>query len=567
MKKTAGSLLLTLFAAVLVSCPHSVVKIDIPGEKVIENDNTLWFAGIYDKLMLPSGSDTPATKQYVCDAINVKSGISVSPGPKTEAEPASCRYLLSMIDEANGGLTSYGTGNYAVPQIARTETVDRTVELIYAKKFVALADNSDRAAFSGDGITWEAAFLPESASWCALAYGGGRYVALADGSDMAAYSPDGITWKKASLPGAAAWKKICYGPNPSGGGLFIAVADGSNKAGVSVEAAVSDDGGATWTMMDLPTSDKLPIRPKWSKLVFSNTTGGGVFVLTVNGVSKSIVYYNGTSAGGSWQEADLPSVAYWQSLVYGNNKFVTVAGGGNTGAGNRPASSPDGSSWTAGTTTPVFGPIASHDFGESLKLEMPTHVNALTNYAISEIPGAVSPLDIPNYTLVENTYDSTNYFWDSAAPDPKWRFLGGSLDSLYWYDLAFGNNTFVSAAYNSRQAAYSPDGSSWTTAALPNSGQWNSVSFGGGRFLIMVLGFTSNKTVYSGDNGISWTEKTLPVSRKWSGICYGSPASGGKFVAVSANPGAAAYLIDGAADWKKTSLPDTGSWQCVIYGE
>jgi hypothetical protein len=46
--------------------------------------------------------------------------------------------------------------------------------------------------------------MPSSANWENVTYGGGKFVAVAYNSDTAAYSYDGITWYPATLPGGSA---------------------------------------------------------------------------------------------------------------------------------------------------------------------------------------------------------------------------------------------------------------------------------------------------------------------------------------------------------------------------
>ena len=58
-----------------------------------------------------------------------------------------------------------------------------------------------------------------------MCYGSGKFVAVARDSNEAAYSIDGITWTAATLPSSASWWSVCYGS-----GKFVAVAYRSNKA-------------------------------------------------------------------------------------------------------------------------------------------------------------------------------------------------------------------------------------------------------------------------------------------------------------------------------------------------
>ena len=63
-------------------------------------------------------------------------------------------------------------------------------------KFVAVAYDSNIAAYSTDGINWTKATLPTTAFWASVTYGDGKFVAVADENDIAAYSTDGINWHR-----------------------------------------------------------------------------------------------------------------------------------------------------------------------------------------------------------------------------------------------------------------------------------------------------------------------------------------------------------------------------------
>jgi hypothetical protein len=71
-----------------------------------------------------------ANTQYVCNAINAKWGTSFTPVSGTATQAANCEYLLKMIDKANNGSTSYGTGSYATKQVVDKIAVDNAINLI-----------------------------------------------------------------------------------------------------------------------------------------------------------------------------------------------------------------------------------------------------------------------------------------------------------------------------------------------------------------------------------------------------------------------------------------------------
>ena len=172
-------------------------------------------------------------------------------------------------------------------------------------KFVAVAYNSNAAAYSTDGINWTAATLPSAVGYTSVTYGDGKFVAVAgsaNGVDKAAYSTDGINWTAATLPSARDWRSVTYG-----NGKFVAVAYNSNVANYSTD-------GINWTAATLPSAVGYT----------SVTYGDGKFVAvagSANGVDKAAYSTDGIN----WTAATLPSARDWRSVTYGNGKFVAVA--------------------------------------------------------------------------------------------------------------------------------------------------------------------------------------------------------------------------------------------------
>ena len=132
-------------------------------------------------------------------------------------------------------------------------------------EFVAVATNSNKAAYSVDGITWTAATLPSSESWWSVCYGNDEFVAVATNSNKAVYSADGITWTAAKLPVPESWQSVCYG-----NGKFVAVAYGGSKAVYSAD-------GITWTAATLPGSEG------WQSVCYGN----GKFVAVADESNKA----------------------------------------------------------------------------------------------------------------------------------------------------------------------------------------------------------------------------------------------------------------------------------------
>jgi len=132
-------------------------------------------------------------------------------------------------------------------------------------------------------------------------------------------------------------------------------------------------------------------------------------------------------------------------------------------------------------------------------------------------------------------------------------------------NMAYGNDRFIIAGYNTNQTVYSQDGASWSAGGtLPATGKWVGLSYGAGEDSTMtwvVLKEDSTDAAYSTDDGASWSSATLPATATWSASIYAKAV----YVAVASGGTQAAYSADGVT-WTSATLPSTGNWKKIIYG-
>ena len=474
-------------------------------------------------------------------------------------------------------------------------------------KFVAIAYGTS-AAYSTDGINWISAILPASLAWWSVTYGGGKFMAVASSSASAAYSTDGINWTSATLPVSAKWRSVTYGD-----GKFVAVAYDSTVAAYSTD-------GINWT------SATLPVSKSWHGVAYGN----GKFVV-VGYNSESVAY---STDGINWILATLPVTAYWYSVTYGDGKFVAIASGSTNAAYSTdginwtPATLPaspswrsvtygdgkfvvvtynstsaaysiDGITWTSAILpkwgiweTVTYGDgkfvSVSYDSANAAYVEGITSISHASGWGGSvdqvltyDSDGTAKWTDAPEtgYTKTECLSDATCTALDiptTSVPDDALAKLAENIVvvnryypttwtsatlpvSASWYSVTSGDGKFVAVSYNSTSAAYSTDGITWTSATLPVSQSWSSVTYGNGMFV--AIASNSSFAVYSTD-GINWTSATLPVTAYWCSVTYGD----GKFVAVTQYSTSAAYSTDGI-NWTSATLPAAKTWVSVTYGD
>ena len=189
-------------------------------------------------------------------------------------------------------------------------------------KFVIVRTSSDQGAYSVDGINWTATTMPSSRDWSGVAYGNGKFVAFMGDSSYCAYSNDGITWTEATLSARRNWRSIVYGNDK-----FVAIAKGTDKGAYSTD-------GVTWTEMTLPASRN------WQGITY----GEDKFI-AIAGSSDKGAY---STDGITWTEMTLPESRDWYCTAYGNGKFVAIEYNGL-----RAAYSTDGITWLS-LNTPII---------------------------------------------------------------------------------------------------------------------------------------------------------------------------------------------------------------------
>ena len=221
-------------------------------------------------------------------------------------------------------------------------------------------------------------------------------------------------------------------------------------------------------------------------------------------------------------QAAMPSYAWWESITYGNGKFVAVVY-----KSNKAAYSNDGITWTTAT--------------------LPS-----TEMWISVTYGNGKFVAIADDSVTA-AYSEDGITWTATT----------MTNSERWSSVAYGNGKFVAVVYDSNKAAYSEDGITWTVATLPNTSSWKSITYGNGKFVAIPA--SSNKAAYSED-GITWNSSTISQGLNWMSITYGND----KFVAVATNPTIATYskaiYSEDGITWHNTDIPSYENWYSVAYG-
>lgn len=194
-------------------------------------------------------------------------------------------------------------------------------------------------------------------------------------------------------------------------------------------------------------------------------------------------------------------------------------------------------------TYKILGQLAPSDSTEKVLYTSPTGTETL-----------VTNVTVTNRTDIEQTFDLNIY--NSVKTD-------GDFTNIV-------NPVFVAIAGEGtpqNQAAYSPDGATWTRTTMPTESNWSSAVYGNGKFVAVQYGFETspflrNVVAYS-TNGVTWTSATMPMTtgRGWYAIAYGNNT----FVALAENTTVAATSTDGIT-WTERAMPTASNWYGVAYG-
>ena len=263
----------------------------------------------------------------------------------------------------------------------------------------------------------------------------------------------------------------------------------------------------------------MPSSQRWQSVCYGN----GKFV-AVASYTTTMAY---STDGINWTQGNMPSSKSWNSVCYGNGKYVAVANTFNST--DIMAYSTDGISWTQGTlpSRAWYSVCYGND-----------------KYVVISFGGITSNI---------MAYSTDGISWTE----------GNMPSKKDWRSVCYGNGKFVAVAWKTTTMAYSADGISWTEGTMPIDAAWHSVCYGNGKYVAINQYINnsnpSNIMAYSTD-GISWNEGTMPSSKNWNSVCYGND----KFVAISGSNNTMAYSTDGIS-WTEGGMPDSG-WQSVCYG-
>ena len=454
------------------------------------------------------------------------------------------------------------------------------------------------------GETWNKIYLSFYSTWTDIIYAQNKFIAIANsGAYFAISSEDGFNWTTLTIPQKNKWQSITYGND-----IFVAVSqDGNNKIMTSTN-------GTLWLTRNIPFD--LPL--KKVKFIPAYENQQGYFIaLTEEDItkivtedkiySKAFISYDGIT----WNSLNISEEKTWNTIVYANGRFVTLANNGS----NRLSTTIDNNIWP------------TYDFS-SLEIDSQSWVSSLffgTYYMAISNNGTKKFIRSKNGTTWESfdtigsnswkkiaastnnvaviATDGTNrlkYSFNSGETwvgitthdskilediiyGGKWLLISSSAtnggrisysndltnwtnintrDTVYWKSVAYGNNTYV---------AVGEEDTEWKLSTITNTHSWNSVTYGVvtatgiGTFVTVSSDSAANEKVMTSSDGLTWTAHGATNSN-WKSITYGLVSNVGTFVAV-ADSGTNKVMtsINGTA-WTSATAAENNAWQSVAYG-
>lgn len=252
--------------------------------------------------------------------------------------------------------------------------------------------------------------------------------------------------------------------------------------------------GFTWHSSTLPTY------AKWNSIAYGN----GKFIAVATGTIAAC-----SEDGITWELLNLPASSAWNSIAYGNGKFVIV----NTNNIGKICVG-DGTNWRT-STIPVSQNILSIIYGNGKFVVMGSGIEKSTGNNVQQI--------------VSFSEDGINWTEETTAVGFPTRY-GSALSYCNgkYFITATTTSTISYASF-----FYSDDCINWVASDYKNLNSWSKVAYGGGKFVSVCRGDRSTLFAYSED-GINWRS----ISRgsfsevNWNTIVYGN----GIFICISNPP-------------------------------
>ena len=305
--------------------------------------------------------------------------------------------------------------------------------------------------------------------------------------------------------------------------------------------------GITWTARTATEQNS------WNSVIYGN----GKFV-AVSDIGTNQVM---TSPDGiTWTAQTAAENNLWQSVTYGNGKFVAVSGSGTNQVMTSEAS----------TKLILTGnAINNQDSDDVSDITFEFADSAFTGDNAAAVINATGPassnLGVDFIDNPEIIYSGSG-FTENPENDGS---VSGSIeinlsgDSFASNDLSIGTDVSLGNIPNGLTPSITATnaGIDWTAqTAVPNN-FWGSVTYGNGLF-VAVSSDGTNRVMTSPD-GMTWTAQTAAEQNSWRSVTYGN----GLFVAISGDGTNQVMTSPDGITWTGRQATEDNQWLAVTYGD
>lgn len=220
---------------------------------------------------------------------------------------ASSSYAISTNNGASWTSETSPCGSSCLQRVGANSSI-----------FCAAQYSSNKAWYSSNGTSWTSSTLPSTHDWYNVAWNQSQGVFLAtaagENTNIVATSPDCQTWTSHTLP--SYFSSAEQDGGGTNGTTFVVLGNGGGSCSPAC-AAVSSDGGSTWTQALLPFSCGYGFMtpPAWTGKVWF----AGCYQDTSNPPRGM------TSPDGlNWTEVNLPYVSgeQWSGFIVAPNVYL-----------------------------------------------------------------------------------------------------------------------------------------------------------------------------------------------------------------------------------------------------
>jgi len=255
----------------------------------------------------------------------------------------------------------------------------------------------------------------------------------------------------------------------------------------------------------------------------------------------------------------------WQSVVYGNSVWISVATSGSTRVMR---STDNGVTWTPYNSTFIIDVRTTAFVGQTY-----------LDYRTTSVTGSGTGITARTWMAVElNDFRSIAYgnsVWLAVASTGTNRVLRSTDDGVTWsavaaaeanewQSVAYGNNVWIAVASTgtNRVMRSTDDGATWSAVAAAAANEWQSVAYGNNVW-VAVASTGTNRVMRSTNGGTTWSAVAAAEANEWQSVAYGNNV----WVAVaSTGTNRVMRSTNGGTTWSAVAAAEANEWQSVAYG-